>query len=232
MNFNLSFAKELSIVAEKLAVRYQFSLTSAEVIPRLNLGVQGLELITAKFKPLRIDFNAASLQRRALVGKQQGLLKACKPRKHLNIIDVTAGLGRDAFILAGNGADVLMLERNPVLAALLSDALVRFVAPTPNFGSLKLLYIDGLEYLSSIEQVPDLIYIDPMHPMRKKSALVKKDMQVLQNIIGSDLDAKDLLSVAISIGCERVVMKWPQNNVALLKPRYSIPGTTVRFDVY
>ena len=107
-----------------------------------------------------------------------------------------------------------------------------FVESTPSFGSLKLIYTDGLQYLSSIEQVPDLIYLDPMHPVRKKSALVKKDMQVLQSIIGPDLDANNLLSAAISTACERVVMKWPQNNAAVLKPRYSIPGTTVRFDVY
>lgn len=232
MTISLSYTQDLLVAAEDLAARYKFNLTTEDVIPRLNLTACGLELINSEFKPLIIDFNADNLQRRALSAKNQGLLKACKPKKNQNIIDATAGLGRDAFIMACHGANVVMLERNNILAALLDDALARFVPPTENFGSLELQNVDGLQYLSVLEYPPDLIYMDPMHPTRKKSALVKKDMQLLQQLIGPDLDAEDLLRCAIAVGCERVVMKWPQKHASFLKPSYSIPGTTVRFDVF
>lgn len=42
-----------------------------------------------------------------------------------DVVDATAGLGRDAFVLASVGCRVRMLERNPVVAALLDDGLTR-----------------------------------------------------------------------------------------------------------
>ena len=89
-------------------------------------------------------------------------------------------------------------------------------------------------YLNSLspEQYPDVIYIDPMHPMRTKSALVKKEMQALQQIIGPDVDALDLLECAIKSVKQRVVVKWPQKAPALRPPDRSIEGKTVRFDIY
>ena len=76
MKFSLSFEPQLLMVAEDLAALYHFSLTMEKVIPRLHLGEQGLELITAKFKPLRIDFNTAYLRRRAFVGKRSRFVKS------------------------------------------------------------------------------------------------------------------------------------------------------------
>ena len=71
-----------------------------------------------------------------------------------------------------------------------------------------------------------------MHPERQKSALVKKDMQALQQIIGADDDAEKLIKLAITRTKNRVVVKWPQRLAPLIKPNYSLNGKTVRFDVY
>lgn len=232
MKFPLSFDAGFNSEAEELASRYGFLLTTEDTVPRLNLSRQGLELFTAKFKPLILDFTASNLQKR--VQQSQGLLKACKPSKNLQVIDATAGLGRDAFILASSGADVLMLERNPVLAALLADAIGRFENISETSGSFAVMHVDAKDYLTKLpaENYPDVIYIDPMHPERKKSALVKKEMQILQEVIGPDQDANALLATAITVAKQRVVMKWPQKSSPLLTPKYSINGTTVRFDVY
>lgn len=232
MKFSLSCDVGYSSKAEELASRYGFLLTTENTIPRLNLSSNGLELLTVKFKPLQIDFAATNLQKR--VQQSQGLLKACKPTQDLKIIDATAGLGRDGFILASSGADVLMLERNPVLAAILADAIERLDNRSANFGSLAVEFTDSKDYLNKLatENYPDVIYIDPMHPTRKKSALVKKEMQILQEIIGPDQDANALLAAAIKAAKQRVVMKWPQKSQPLLTPKYCINGTTVRFDVY
>jgi 16S rRNA (guanine1516-N2)-methyltransferase len=41
------------------------------------------------------------------------------------VIDGTAGLGKDAFVLAGLGCKVTLVERHPVVVALLADGLAR-----------------------------------------------------------------------------------------------------------
>lgn len=193
-----------------------------------------LVLLQDQFSPLFIDFQAASLQKRRDAGKKQGLVRACKPAKGLRILDATAGWGRDAAILASFGANVLMIERQPIMVALLEDALRR-LAETSSTLALSLLAMDAKHYLQNLSEpanYPDVIYIDPMHPTRQKSALVKKDMQALQQIIGADEDAFELIQLAIKRARLRVVVKWPQRLPPLLPPSHSIQGKTIRFDVY
>jgi len=192
---------------------------------KLSLNIKG-------FAPLSVDFTDGSLKKRLDEGKKQGLVRACKPRKGMQIIDVTAGWGHDAALLAGFGAEVFMIERNPVMAVLLEDGLRRVL----EMGELQLslLHADSMNYLKTLKRssYPEVIYMDPMHPKRTKSALVKKEMQSLQQLIGCDEDAQQLLQIARHRVKERVVVKWPQKIRSLMKPDYSIPGKTVRFDVY
>ncbi len=91
--------------------------------------------------------------------------------------------------------------------------------------------ISFLEHLK-IEDYPDVIYIDPMHPQRSKSALVKKEMQALQQLVGVDNDALQLIKVARTRVKQRVVVKWPQKLDSLLPADASIMGKTIRFDLY
>jgi len=213
-----------------LAKRYHFVVNN-EQLPRLNLTAERLELLMDGFSPLFVDFNGSTLQRRREAGKQQDLIRACKPVPGLKIFDITAGWGRDAALLASFGADVLMLERQPIMAALLDDALQRLANEAL---SLRLLHVEATTYLHHLhaEDCPDVIYIDPMHPERQKSALVKKDMQALQRLFGPDDDAKTLIELALHHAKKRVVVKWPQRLPALVKPTQSFAGKTVRFDRY
>jgi 16S rRNA (guanine1516-N2)-methyltransferase len=194
---------------------------------KLVLNVDG-------FSPLFIDFNASVWQRRRHAGKKQGVVQACKPAKGLRIIDATAGWGRDAVVLASFGAEVVMIERNSTMAALLKDALQRLPEGHPLAALLTLVADDAKHYLETLtpEAYPDVIYIDPMHPIRQKSALVKKDMQVLQRIIGPDEDAHELIQIALTRARQRVVVKWPQHANPLRVPNRSYDGKTVRFDVF
>lgn len=205
-----------------------------EVFPRLCLTAERLVLLMRHFSPLFVDFNSKAWQKRRDAGKKQGLVRACKPAKGVRILDATAGWGRDAAVLASFGATVVMLEREPVMAALLNDALERFHAhPMANLD-LSLLSMDAKRYLQSllVLDYPDVIYIDPMHPLRTKSALVKKDMQALQKLVGVDEDAYELITLARTRVRERVVVKWPQHLPSLLPPSASIHGKTVRFDLF
>ena len=204
------------------------------VFPRLSLMGDKLVLLLENFLPLFVDFSSIMWKKRRDAGKKQGLVRACKPALGVRILDATAGWGRDSAVLASFGAEVLMLERQPVVAALLADGVSRMSNdPSPPLA-LSLIAMDAKQYLQTLTPVdyPDVIYIDPMHPLRQKSALVKKDMQALQQIIGADNDARDLLALAITRARQRVVVKWPQRLAPLLPPTLSISGKTVRFDVY
>lgn len=200
-------------------------------LPRLEVTADKVVLLLKGFKPLFVDFTSAALSRRHAVGKQQGLVRACMIKPSVRILDATAGWGRDAAILASFGARVMMLERDPVMAVLLQDGLLRLHHSTMD---LTLLEQDAKTYLSTLqkEEYPDVVYIDPMHPARQKSALVKKDLQALQQLIGADDDALELIEMARSRTLDRVVVKWPERLPPLLKPTFSYHGKTIRFDVY
>jgi 16S rRNA (guanine1516-N2)-methyltransferase len=79
-----------------------------------------------------------------------------------------------------------------------------------------------------------VIYIDPMYPRRKKSALVKKDMQILQRLHDEDNDAAALLENALLYAIKRVVVKRPIQAEALndRQPNTAIKSKKTRDDVY
>lgn len=219
--------------AYELAAKLQATLDN-NASPRLHLTADSLALIMEPFTPLQADFSMKTWQPRRDAGKNQGLIRACKPQKGMTIIDATAGWGRDAAILASFGAKVVMLERCPWMCALLQDALERQDANSRKLLQLELVPQDAIKYLQnlSIQDYPDLIFIDPMHPERTQSALVKKELQVLQMMIGPDNDAATLLHLAQSRVKQRVVVKWPQRLPPLGLPNHIVKGKTVRFDVY
>ncbi|WP_133137333.1 class I SAM-dependent methyltransferase [Legionella rowbothamii] len=216
-----------------LAEQLHFDLDK-DANPCLLLSEAGLALKMHRFSLLSPDFHATHWMKRRQEGKKQGLVRACKPTHGLKIIDATAGWGRDAAVLASFGAEVLMLERHPVMAALLADALLRQETLDKQQLQLSLQACDTITFLKQLSatEYPDVIYIDPMHPERSKSALVKKDMQVLQQMIGADEDAVELIETAVTRVKQRVVVKWPQKIKPLLPANASIEGKTVRFDIY
>ena len=217
--------------ANAIAKQYHLIVDNTQ-LPRLSVTADKVVLLSECFSPLFVDLNSLSMQKRHHEGKKQGLVRACKPCKGMRIVDATAGWGRDAALLASFGADVLMIERQPMMAVLLDDGLRRLPDDSPLHMSL--LYGDAKEQLESmsVHDYPDVIYIDPMHPVRQKSALVKKDMQVLQYLFGSDEDVYELIQCAMACARDRVVVKWPQRSPAVLPPSASISGKTVRFDMY
>lgn len=219
--------------AQALAQQLHFVLDK-DANPCLFFTDDKLALKTPDFSLLFPEFQAEFWNKRKQEGKKQGLVRACKPAVGLKIIDATSGWGRDAAILASFGAEVLMLERHPVMAALLADALERRAPQDKEQLNLSLHAGDSYSFLNALEKknYPDVIYIDPMHPERSKSALVKKDMQVLQQMIGADEDALQLIELARTRVKQKVVVKWPQKIKALLPASASIEGKTVRFDIY
>ncbi len=212
----------------------------------LYLSAERLELrdMTTTTGPVYVDFVKGRLdyRRRYGGGIKQPLAKAIglKQASRPTVLDATAGLGRDAFVLASLGCRVQMLERSKVVAALLYDGLQR-ARQNVEIGSLikehlQLIYYEAQDWLSQMPdtQYPDVIYLDPMYPHRQKSALVKKEMRLFRAIVGDDLDAPALLKVALACARQRVVVKRPKlaPSVNETKPTFCIESQNTRFDVY
>lgn len=193
---------------------------------------------------LLIDFASASNNYRRLHGGGNGqpIAKAVGIKTYglpLNIIDATAGLGQDAFVLASLGCNVTMLERSPEMAGLLTHALQNGALHTEIaaiISKMRLIVGDAYLILSELTaaQYPDVVYLDPMFPERNKTALVKKEMRILKNLVGDDLDADKLLSISRRIAKRRVVVKRPRTAPFLdnLQPHASQTGKANRFDIY
>lgn len=163
--------------------------------------------------PLFVDFLSESMcyRRARSTRNNEAIAKAVglKHGKVLSVIDATAGLGRDGFILASLGATVTLLERSPIIGALLEDGLARIQSQLP-FTPV-LIKTDAIAFLKacSVKEAPDVIYLDPMFPPRSKSAAVKKDIRMLQLILGTDEDEALLLDAALQCARSRVVVKRP-----------------------
>ncbi|MGI9285059.1 MAG: class I SAM-dependent methyltransferase, partial [Pseudomonadales bacterium] len=187
---------------------------------------------------ISVDFNKPQLWRRKhneLLTKPFGV-RTGTPRY---VIDATAGMGVDAFLLAQAGCQVTLIERSPLIAALLEDGINR-ASQTPAIEAIAarmcLKQGDAITLLSSLasEQQPDIIYLDPMFPQRNKSALPKKAMQSLQALVGDDRDQVELLGVALQCARFRVVVKRHNKAKAIegVEPTYSLHGKQIRYDVY
>jgi len=199
-----------------------------------------LKLDEPKLGAIYVDFvEGASAHRRKFGGgRGQDIAKAVGLKHGFtpHVLDATAGLGRDAFVLAALGCKVTLMERMPAVAALLFDGLerARLNADVSEIvDNMTLIHASSIEHMNLAEQ-PDVIYLDPMYPHREKSAAVKKEMRVFQTLVGEDLDADNLLSPALELANYRVVVKRPSyaEPIANKKPSTSIKMKKNRFDVY
>ncbi len=189
-----------------------------------------------------VDFvdGAMAWRRRFASRRNEAIARAVniKPGYRPDVVDATAGLGRDAFILATLGCHVRMLERNPVVAALLHDGLVRGWQDSEIGPWLRermtLLHACSLSALNGLHPAPEVVFLDPMYPARKKSACVKKEMRLLQSLAGADMDADGLLAQACALATRRVVVKRPcyAEPLAGVVPEATINMQHHRFDLY
>jgi len=210
------------------------------------IKILGIASSSDEFKGnVHIDFVHGKLGHRRQFGggRGQAIAKAIGMKSGANptVVDATAGLGRDAFILASLGAQVTMIERSPILAALLEDGLNR-MATEPELADiantqLRLVHADAREWLlqqASTDDRPEVIYLDPMYPHRSKSALVKKEMRALRALVGDDEDSALLLQAARQCATKRVVVKRPKGAplVGDAKPSGNVQSKNTRYDIY
>lgn len=197
---------------------------------------EGLTLTDGK-NAVRGDFSRLlpRIRRGNLAGEH--LVRAVKPRgiEQPFVVDATAGLGEDSFLLAAAGCRVLLYEKDPVIAALLRDAWERAKRdPELAAAAERMTVIEGdsIASLPTIDPPPDVVLLDPMFPERKKSALVKKKFQLLHLLERPCENERELLDAAYAAKPKRIVIKRPAKGpyLAGVKPSYSFDGSAVRFD--
>ncbi len=231
--FNLPFCKTIDKCSTELILAYT------------NNGLQLLNSSTNSNKPvslLAVDFvhgkngyrHAKNCTIKQPLARAAGIKSGIRP----TILDATAGLGADAFVLASLGCAVTMIERSPLIAAILEDGMNRALEHERTKEIIKkrmLLHCgDTIKILESIPETFQSIYLDPMYPHKSGSALNKQAMRTIRNLVGDDTDAGLLLDVALTKAQERVVVKRPKNAPLLSKskPSHTIVMKNSRFDIY
>lgn len=236
---------ELSAQTAALAARTGLPLSDLHepapgvdvLLVRTATGLELRDLRRPRVGAVYIDFHALLprpgqpvLTRREPLGRAIG-------RQARTVIDATAGLAQDAFRLSAAGLRVVAIERHPAVAALLEDALARANDDTRLAallgGRLSVRCGDARELLAELEP-PDIVYLDPMFPAKRRaSAAVRKDLQMLRDLVGEDPDIGELLAIARGRARERVIVKRPDHAPpAAPNPTVSYGGKLVRYDVY
>ena len=233
----------LKSAAELVAARWGLCTQETEKTRfRLRVCRERLELSRDEYpreKPVFVDFSnhRNNLRVKKGGGRRQPLARAAGLRARTpSILDLTAGFGTDAHVLASLGCRVTMVERSPVVAALLEDGLRRAHGMSEGAARMHLLCGDASELLScpSAGLGADVIYLDPMYPGPYGTAQVRKEMQLLRDLIGQTDDTAALFEQALARATSRVVVKRPAGVGCLnqREPSLSVATRRHRFDVY
>ncbi len=203
---------------------------------RLEARWQG-DVPGERFGPVFVDLRRLDVASGGGRSRHQPIARAIglgRGRPAPFVADATAGYGDDSWLLASLGCRVVAVERSPIVAALLEDGLRRMEPIQAEVTSRIQLHLgDAKDWIAAIDDRPDVIYLDPMFPRGKKSALEEKRIRLLRVLVGDDLDAEELLACALQVARRRVVLKRPLHAPFLGgKPTTVYRGKSVRYDVY
>lgn len=195
------------------------------------LRVDGRLQLCERDTPYGACLNIDDVRRRVRQGRKLSLAKACGARPALHILDAMAGFGLDGITLAALGCNVVMVERDPRLFALLEDALARARVELKLSGDVECREGDVNDVLDG-GCTFDTVYLDPMFPPRDKNALPRRSAQLLTQLVGPPDDLPRLIARARAAARLRVVLKRRRHDATLAAPDWRILGRSVRFDVY
>ena len=145
------YAQQASAWAERLGLPLQDDTAAFAV----QVGADGLQIQQLGPQapgPVRVDFVEGQAAHRRqfgggngqMIAKAVGIAQGIRPQ----VLDATAGLGKDAFVLASLGCQMTLIERQPLIAALLEDGLARARADEevgPIVGRMRLLTGNAIE---------------------------------------------------------------------------------------
>jgi len=218
------------------------SKSSPELL--IEASVTGLECVWIRQNQsvlkLQIDVEKFVKQQGSYPAPKQGAFNQALGKKSKHILDATAGWAGDALLMCSQGYQVTLLERHPVMALLIEDAMWRLSQTTWAIDNQikvpQLIHCEAARYLKENElgSIYDCVYLDPMFPAKKKkSAATNKYMQFLQWLVGEDLDAAELAEQLMKGSFKRIVVKRPSYAEPLYtKPFTQFSSKLVHFDVY
>lgn len=179
-------------------------------------------------KPLTIDFETPEDR-----SKKQYLGQAVG-RRTRTVVDATGGWGDDARRLCAMGYRVTVIERNPVMAALLRNAAGRAQHSGSAGGPPAIVEVDAIDHLAAHADAWDCVYLDPMFPpKRRTSTLARRPMRLLRELAGDDPDRDRLFDAAMTAAARRVVVKRPDHSEPVFgEPAQTHAGKLVCYDVY
>ena len=243
----------LVLEKEKMSLRCDF----LEMLPRIKPGKLQTELLVkaAKIKH-KEPLSDSGIQSKNNIEQSKVTNERSLPAIPI-AIDATAGLGQDSFLLAAAGFTVYMFEQDPIIAALLEDALDRAKSARALANIIERMHLFTEDSISALQRLgtslsrdkqtpqtsdsqpylsvkPDVIYLDPMFPERTKSAAVKKKFQLLHYLEHPCENEEELLGAAMNIQPRKIVVKRMAKGPFLAgkKPSYSIKGKSIRYDCY
>lgn len=187
---------------------------------------------------LMVDIEPRQGEQRSWPAPKEGALAQAIGRKTRTVVDATTGWAQDSLHIFRMGYDLSCIERSPVMLELLADAFLRLESvdwvQRLGLSVPKLMAGNAIDILPQLTYAPDCIYIDPMFPAkRKKSALPKKSMLILRDLLGDDMDKEALFEVALQATAKKVVVKSPDYALPLGgKPAESFKSKLLRYDVY
>ncbi|CAL4324844.1 class I SAM-dependent methyltransferase [Buchnera aphidicola] len=205
-----------------------------------KLKICKINILNKKIEFLSINFISGKNNfRRKYNRKKEILIRAVriKKQKKIIILDATAGLGKDSFILASFGYKVFMIEKNKIIYNLLKNCLYRTFEDSKIGSWVKknmiLFHKNSLNFLKSKKIIPDVIYLDPMFLKNRRSS-TKKDISILKIILHGKKNTKNLLKKSILFAKKKVVVKrfLKAPHLEKIKPTNIIYGKKYRFDIY
>jgi 16S rRNA (guanine1516-N2)-methyltransferase len=182
-------------------------------------------------KPLSVDLVRIRKAYKSLPIPKRGPMAPALGRSTRTIIDATAGWGQDAFLMWLMGYDVIAVERSVVIGALLMDGVFRFrqYEDLPEYP--RVVIADSIDFLK--RNSADCVYLDPMFPAKRKwSALAKRPLRVLRELVGDDDDRAALFDQAWQAASRRVVVKRPNYAKPWRTPDQTFVGKLMSYDLY
>ena len=188
---------------------------------------------------MRYQGDFASTLNRVTKGRlhHEMLVKLAKTKtEHPVAVDAAAGMGEDSFLLAAAGYEVYLFEQDAVIAALLRDALYRAGEDDRLRGIVGRMHLtegNSIELMLQLGITPEIVYLDPMFPPRKKSGLIHKKLQLIQKLEQPCADERELFDAAAAMHPKKIIIKRPLNGAPLAdrKPSYTVKGKAIRYDV-
>ncbi len=187
---------------------------------------------------LSVDIEPRSGEQRSWPAPKKGALAQALGRKTKTIVDATTGWGQDSLHMFRMGYELRCIERSPVMVELLADGFKRLSkvdwVTNLDIQVPELISGNAIDILSALDIDPECVYIDPMFPpKRKRSALSKKSMTILRDLLGDDEDREQLFEMAFQTASKRVVVKSPDYAEPIAgKPSESFSGKLLRYDIY